>query len=160
MLSDIKKLFQYHGAEHRVLHNFESGKDITIKNAQLFPTQHPRCGTSFMFIILLSTILVFSLIDMIIMGITGQINLWIRLIFHLPLLPLVAGIAYEIIKLTTRSNNTLFQWLQKPGLWLQNITTKPPEDSMVEVAIIALKSAFGDKHEEVSENEYVAETIE
>ena len=103
---------------------------------------------------------VFAFIDTIIMGIAGQINLWMRLMFHLPLLPLVAGIAYEIIKLTTRSNNALFQWLQKPGLWLQNITTKPPEDSMVEVAITALKSAFGDRYEEVSGSEYVAETIE
>ena len=160
MLNDVKKLFQYHGAEHRVVYNFESGKDVTIKNAQLFPTQHPRCGTSFMFIVLLSAILVFALIDTIIMGIAGQINLWMRLMFHLPLLPLVTGIAYEIIKLTTRSNNALFQWLQKPGLWLQNITTKPPEDSMVEVAITALKSAFGDRYEEVSGSEYVAETIE
>jgi len=160
MLNDVKKLFQYHGAEHRVVYNFESGKDVTIKNAQLFPTQHPRCGTSFMFIVLLSAILVFALIDTIIMGIAGQINLWMRLMFHLPFLPLVTGIAYEIIKLTTRSNNALFQWLQKPGLWLQNITTKPPEDSMVEVAISALKSAFGDRYEEVSGSEYVEETIE
>ena len=159
MLNDVKKLFQYHGAEHRVVYNFESGKDVTIKNAQLFSTPHSRCGTSFMFIVLLSTILVFALIDTIIMGISGQINLWIRLMFHLALLPLVSGIAYEIIKLTTQSKNALFQWLQKPGLWLQNITTKPPEDSMVEAAITALKSAFGDRYEEVSGSEYVAETI-
>ncbi len=105
LMKDVRRLFQYHGAEHRVVYNFESGMDVEIKNAQSFPTQHPRCGTSFMFIVLLSAIIVFSIIDAVVMGITGHISLPIRLMVHLPLIPLVAGVSYEIIKLTARNGD-------------------------------------------------------
>ena len=108
-MSDVKRLFQYHGAEHRVVYNFESGKDINVKNSQSFPTQHPRCGTSFMFIVLLSAIIVFSIIDTIIIKFTGDINLFSRLAFHLPMMPLVAGISYELIKISSRNNNLFFE---------------------------------------------------
>ena len=90
LMKDVKRLFQYHGAEHRVVYNFESGKDVDVSNAQSFPTQHPRCGTSFMFIVLLSAIIVFSVIDTIIMSITGHISLPMRLMVHLPMIPLVS----------------------------------------------------------------------
>ena len=160
LMKDVGRLFQYHGAEHRVVYNFESGKDINITNAQSFPTQHPRCGTSFMFIVLLSAIIVFSIIDTIVMYVTGHISLPIRLMVHLPMIPFVAGVSYEIIKVTARKGNSIiFRMLRAPGLWLQNITTRKPEDEMVEVAITALKEAFGDKFDEMSGKEYVAEAI-
>ena len=160
LMKDVGRLFQYHGAEHRVVYNFESGKDINITNAQSFPTQHPRCGTSFMFIVLLSAIIVFSIIDTIVMSVTGHISLPIRLMVHLPMIPFVAGVSYEIIKVTARKGDSIiFRMLRAPGLWLQNITTRKPEDKMVEVAITALKEAFGDKFDEMSGKEYVAEAI-
>jgi uncharacterized protein YqhQ len=159
-MKDVKRLFQYHGAEHRVVYNFESGKDVDVSNAQSFPTQHPRCGTSFMFIVLLSAIIVFSVIDTIIMSITGHISLPMRLMVHLPMIPLVAGVSYEVIKITARKGDSLiFRMLRAPGLWLQNITTKQPEDDMIEVAITALKEAFGDDYDEMTGKEYVAEAI-
>lgn len=160
LMKDVGRLFQYHGAEHRVVYNFESGKNINITNAQSFPTQHPRCGTSFMFIVLLSAIIVFSIIDTIVMSVTGHISLPIRLMVHLPMIPFVAGVSYEIIKVTAKKGDSIiFRMLRAPGLWLQNITTRKPEDKMVEVAITALKEAFGDKFDEMSGKEYVAEAI-
>ncbi|MDP6991126.1 MAG: DUF1385 domain-containing protein [Candidatus Marinimicrobia bacterium] len=160
LMKDVKRLFQYHGAEHRVVYNFESGKDVDVSNAQSFPTQHPRCGTSFMFIVLLSAIIVFSVIDTIIMSITGHISLPVRLMVHLPMIPFVAGVSYEVIKITARKGDSLiFRMLRAPGLWLQNITTKQPEDDMIEVAITALKEAFGDDYDEMTGKEYVAEAI-
>ena len=158
-LSDVKRLFQYHGAEHRVVYNFESGKDVNVKNAQAFPTQHPRCGTSFLFIVLLSAILVFALVDTLIIGVLGTISLPLRLLFHLPLIPFVSGIGYELIKLSSKSNTLVFRILKKPGLWLQNITTKNPEDEMVEVSIKALEKAFGQRYDEMLGKEYTAEAI-
>ena len=158
-LSDVKRLFQYHGAEHRVVYNFESGKDVNVKNAQAFPTQHPRCGTSFLFIVLLSAILVFALVDTLIIGVLGTISLPLRLLFHLPLIPFVSGIGYELIKLSSKSNTLVFRILKKPGLWLQNVTTKNPEDEMVEVSIKALEEAFGQRYDEMLGKEYTAEAI-
>ena len=158
-MNDVKRLFQYHGAEHRVVYNFESGKKISIKNAQLFPSQHPRCGTSFMFIVLLSAIIVFSIIDSFIMMFTGNITLVSRLLFHLPMIPIVAGISYEIIKISSRNDNLFFRILRTPGLWLQNITTRQPDDEMVEVAIHAIEKAFGKKLDSMSGKQYVAEAV-
>ena len=160
LMKDVSRLFQYHGAEHRVVYNFESGKKIDINNSQSFPTQHPRCGTSFMFIVLLSAIIIFSIIDSIVISIIGEISLPIRLLVHLPMIPLVAGLSYEVIKITARKGNSfIFKMLRAPGLWLQNITTSKPEDRMVEVAIVALKEAFGDKFDEMQGKKYVAEAI-
>ena len=159
LLSDVKRLFQYHGAEHRVVYNFESGKDVNVKNAQAFPTQHPRCGTSFLFIVLLSAILVFALVDTLVISALGTISLPLRLLFHLPLIPFVSGIGYELIKLSSKRSSLVFRILKKPGLWLQNITTKNPEDEMVEVSIEALEKAFGDRYDEMLGKEYTAEAI-
>ena len=159
LIKDISRLFQYHGAEHRVIYNFESGKNVTVENAQSFPTQHPRCGTSFLFIILLSAIFVFALVDTLVMYFLGTISLPIRLLFHLPMIPFVSGVGYELIKLSVKSESVFFSILKKPGLWLQNITTKKPEDDMVEVSITALKEAFGDKYKDMIGKEYTAEAI-
>ncbi|MBT3517990.1 MAG: DUF1385 domain-containing protein [Candidatus Marinimicrobia bacterium] len=159
LLKDVRRLFQYHGAEHRVVYNFESGKDVNVENAQSFPTQHPRCGTSFLFIVLLSAILVFALVDTIVIYFLGTISLPIRLLFHLPMIPFVSGVGYEIIKLSAKSDSLFFSILKKPGLWLQNITTKQPENEMVDVSITALKEAFGDRYDEMVGKEYTAEAI-
>ena len=159
LLNDVKRLFQYHGAEHRVVYNFESGRNVNIQNAQSFPTQHPRCGTSFLFIVLLSAILVFALVDTLIIFALGTISLPLRLLFHLPMIPIVSGIGYELIKLSSRKESLFFTLLKKPGLWLQNITTRKPEDEMVEVSIRALKEAFGDQYDEMIGKEYTAEAI-
>ena len=159
LLKDVRRLFQYHGAEHRVVYNFESGKNVNIINAQSFPTQHPRCGTSFLFIVLLSAIIVFALVDTLVIYFIDTISLPIRLLFHLPMIPFVSGIGYELIKLSARKDSMIFTVLKKPGLWLQNITTQKPEDDMVEVSITALQEAFGDKYEEMIGKEYTAEAI-
>ena len=159
LLKDVGRLFQYHGAEHRVVYNFESGDEVNIKNAQLFPTQHPRCGTSFLFIVLLSAILVFAIVDTIVMYFLGTISLPIRLLFHIPMIPLVSGIGYELIKISAKSDFLLFNILKQPGLWLQNITTREPDNDMVEVSITALKEAFGDRYDEMIGKKYTAEAI-
>ena len=159
LFKDVNRLFRYHGAEHRVVYNFESGKDVNVENAQSFPTQHPRCGTSFLFIVLLSAILVFAMVDTIVIYSLGTISLPIRLLFHLPMIPFVSGIGYELIKLSSKSDSIFFSILKKPGLLLQNITTKQPEDDMVVVSITALKAAFGDKYKDMVGKEYTAEAI-
>ena len=158
-ISDISRLFQYHGAEHKVVYNFESGKTLSIKNAQSFPTQHPRCGTSFMFIVLISAIFVFALVDTIAMYFFGTISLSMRLLSHLPLIPLVSGVGYELIKLTSKSDLFIFRVLKAPGIFLQNITTKQPDDEMIEVSITALKDAFGDQYNSFIGKKYKAEAI-
>ena len=159
-MKDVKRLFQYHGAEHRVVYNFESGQAVTVKNAQSFPTQHPRCGTSFLFIVMISDIIVFSVIDTVYIYFFGSLTVVSRILLHLLLMPLVAGIGYEVLKISARkSDNAIFKMFRAPGLWLQNITTKEPEDAMVEVAIESLKSAFGDKYKDVIGKKYVAEAI-
>ena len=159
-MKDVKRLFQYHGAEHRVVYNFESGIALTVKNSQSFPTQHPRCGTSFLFIVMISAIIIFSVIDTIFIGFFGSLAVISRIILHLLMMPLVAGIGYEMLKISARNgDNVIFRMLRAPGLWLQNITTKEPEDEMVEVAIESLKSAFGDKYADVIGKKYVAEAI-
>jgi len=160
LMKDVKRLFQYHGAEHRVVYNFESGKALTVKNAQSFPTQHPRCGTSFLFIVMISAIIIFSVIDTVFIGFFGGLTVLSRIGLHLLMMPLVAGISYEVLKMSARnSRNIFFRILKAPGLWLQNITTKEPEDAMVEVAIESLKNAFGDKYNDVIGKKYIAEAI-
>ena len=161
-LSDerYRRLFQYHGAEHKTVYNFESGKKLNVSNAQEFPTQHPRCGTSFLFIIMIVAILSFAVLDSILMLYIGELKVWMRLIFHIPFIPVVAGLGYEVLKLTAKHrSNILFRALAQPGLWLQNITTKQPNDEQVEVALKALEEAFGDKLEEYTGKSYVAEAI-
>ena len=158
-IKDISRLFQYHGAEHKVVYNFESGKELSIQDSQSFPTQHPRCGTSFMFIVLLSAIFVFAIVDTIIIYYFGTISLSVRLLIHLPLIPLVSGIGYEIIKITSKNDFLIFRLLKAPGIFLQNITTKEPDDSMVEVSIAALKDAFGNEYNKFSGKKFTGEAI-
>ena len=161
LIKDVHRLFQYHGAEHKTVYNFESGKDLNVSNAQQFPTQHPRCGTSFLFIIMIVAILSFALLDSAIMLYINELKIWMRLVFHIPFIPIVGGLGYDVLKLTAKyRNNIFFLILAKPGLWLQNITTKQPDNEQVEVALKALEEAFGDKLPQYTSGEtFVAEAI-
>ena len=161
-LEDVKRLFQYHGAEHKTIYNFESGKKLSIKNAKPFTTLHPRCGTSFVFILLMIGILSFGILDTIILklGIIKEFNVINRVLSHLPLVPIVAGFGYEFLKLTAKHrNNIIFRIFAAPGLWLQLITTKEPEEDQLEIAILALEEAFGDKINKLQNSEFVADAI-
>jgi uncharacterized protein YqhQ len=161
LMKDIQRLFQYHGAEHKVVFTFESGQELNVANTRSFTTHHPRCGTSFIFIILLASILMYALIDTGIIFVFGRITLSLRIIFHLLLLPLVAGTGYELLKITARYQNQWWgRWLSTPGLWLQRITTKPPTDDQIEVAIAALRAAFGDRYQDYVGQAFVADAVE
>lgn len=161
LMKDVKRLFQYHGAEHKTVYTFEAGKTLDLESARPFQTQHPRCGTSFIFIVLLSSILLFAIIDSVVKLFVGEMTLQIRLLTHLPLIPLVAGVSYEVLKLSSKYRH--IKWvraLAAPGIWLQNITTSEPDDDQLTVAIESLKSAFGDKLEDYQGQTYVAEAID
>ena len=159
-LNDVKRLFQYHGAEHKTVYNFESGKELNIKNARKFSTLHPRCGTSFIFIIMIVTIFSYTILDSIALLFIDNLNFSIRLIMHLLCLPLVAGIGYEVLKfLSNKQHILMFKYLSKPGLLLQNITTKEPDDLQLEIAIYALKTAFDNKIDQFKGKTYTAESI-
>jgi len=161
LMSDVKRLFQYHGAEHKTVYTFEAGKELDLESARPFPTQHPRCGTSFIFIVLLSSILMFAVIDSIVKLFVGEMTLQIRLLTHLPLIPFVAGVGYEVLKLTSKYRHIAWvRGLAAPGIWLQNITTRPPDDDQLEVAIESLKVAFGDDLKKYQGSSYVAEAID
>lgn len=161
LMKDVRRLFEYHGAEHKVVYTFEAGQDLTVENARKYTTQHPRCGTSFIFIVLLISILLFSLIDTLVIYAFGSIGLVTRIVYHLVSVPLVAGVSYELLKLSSRySNNLITRILIKPGLWLQKITTNPPSDEQLETAIVALKTAFGDDYEKYKGQQYEAEALD
>ncbi len=142
LMKDVKRLFRYHGAEHKTIYAFESGEPLTVENARRYTTLHPRCGTSFLVMVMLVSLLFFSILDSFIIYFHGNINLVIRLMVHLPLVPLVGGFSYEAIKASAKKpDHPLVKLLIAPGLWLQKITTQEPDDSMLEVAIAALKAA-------------------
>lgn len=144
-MKDVRRLFQYHGAEHKTVYAFENRCDLTIDNARRFTTLHPRCGTSFLVMVMLISLLFFALVDTLIMAWLGHISLPIRLLTHLPLVGVVGGISYEAIRLSSKyADNPLVRLLISPGLALQRITTREPDDSMLEVAIVALKAARGE----------------
>jgi len=144
LMKDVKRLFRYHGAEHKAVFTFESGGDLTPASAMGYTRFHPRCGTSFILIVMVSAVLLFAILDTILIGILGTITLPVRLLTHIPFIPLVGGVAYEFIRWSAkRSSTPLGKALVAPGLWLQRITTKEPENDMLEVAIVALKCALG-----------------
>lgn len=132
--SEMKRLFAYHGAEHKAVFCYEAGDPLEIGKAQQYSTHHPRCGTSFLLIVMVLSILLFSLF--------GWVSLWQRIVIRLLMLPLVAGISYEAIRLTASSPLPLLRLVTLPGLWLQNLTTSEPDNSQVEVALCALKAVL------------------
>ena len=133
-LEDIKKVFQYHGAEHKTIHCYENGLELTVENARKFTTLHPRCGTNFLFIVMIISIIIFSF--------TGWPNLIVRVLIRLLCMPIVAGIAYEIIRFFGKFDNIATKIFSYPGLMLQKITTREPDDKQLEVAITALKAVL------------------
>lgn len=144
-MKDVKRLFQYHGAEHKTVYTFENKKPLVVEEARKFTTLHPRCGTSFLAIVMIISLLFFAFVDTLILYFHGTITFWIRIAVHLPLVSLVGGISYEALRLSAKySHNPIVKMLIAPGLALQLITTKEPDDDMLEVAIVALKAARGD----------------
>ncbi len=142
---DFRRIFEYHGAEHKSIWAYENQESLTPENAKKYTTLHPRCGTSFILIVALFAILIFAIADTLFQVITGNPpQIFVRLALHFSLLPLVAGGSYEILKASARScKNPLVRALIKPGLWLQLITTKEPSLDQLEVAIVAVKASLG-----------------
>lgn len=142
-MKDVQRVFQYHGAEHKVVFTYEANSPLTIEAARVFSRFHPRCGTSFLLIVMLASVFIFSIFDALYIQYIGPMNIFIRLLTHLPLVPFVGGVAYEFIRLSARKSNTkIGKSLVAPGLWLQKITTKEPTDAQIEVALAALKAAL------------------
>jgi uncharacterized protein YqhQ len=131
---DIRRVFEFHGAEHKVVFNFESGKPVSVENAQQFVTWHPRCGTSFLFVIMLISMLVY----MVVPAPTFAAKLIERIVF----LPFIVGLSYELIRFAAKRRGSFLALLTAPGLWTQRITTKPPTDEQTAVAIRALEGAM------------------
>jgi uncharacterized protein YqhQ len=135
LLKDIRRVFQYHGAEHKTVFTWESGLPLTVDNARPQPRQHPRCGTSFLMVVMLVSIVLFSVIKF--------DSLLYNFLVRLALFPLVAGLSYEIIRLSAKKEGSwVFKLITRPGVWLQNITTQEPDDQQLEVAIEALKESL------------------
>ena len=135
LLKDIRRVFQYHGAEHKTVFTWEAGLPLTVENARPQPRQHPRCGTSFLMVVMLVAIVLFSIVKF--------DSLLFNFLVRIALLPVVAGISYEIIRLSARKEGGwFFKFITKPGVWLQNVTTKEPDDDQLEVAIEALKESL------------------
>lgn len=147
-IKDVKILFQYHGAEHKAIHCYEKEKKLTIKNVKKFTTLHPRCGTSFLLIVFIVSIFVFSLLPSIALFYYpnfSNLSAWIRkgvlFLIRILLIPFIAGVSYEILKISDKKqDNIVFKIISLPGLWLQKITTKEPSKRQIEVAIYSLKN--------------------
>jgi len=134
-LKDIKRIFEYHGAEHKTVYAWEAGEELTVVNAQRFPRQHPRCGTSFLMLVMLVSIILFSVIKF--------DSLILNMLMRIVLIPLIAGISYEIIRAAgSKETSRIFSIITRPGIWLQNLTTKEPSEDQLEVAIYALKESL------------------
>jgi len=134
MMKDMNRVFQYHGAEHKTVYNFEAHEDLKVANAKKFSTLHPRCGTSFLLVVMIVSILVFSLAHF--DSLAG------KLLSRIALLPLIAGISYEIIRYSSKHPRSLLRIVTLPGLLLQKITTKEPDETQLEIAIRALQEAL------------------
>ena len=135
LLRDIRRVFEYHGAEHKVVYTWEADEELTVANARTKRRQHPRCGTSFLMVVMLVSIVAFSVVKF--------DSLLFNFLVRLVLIPVIAGVSYEIIRASANSKaQWFFSVITRPGLWLQNVTTKEPDDSQLEVAIYALKESL------------------
>jgi len=134
-IKDIKRVFEYHGAEHKVVYTYEAGEELNVDNVKKYSTLHPRCGTSFIFIVLIMSILVFSLL--------GRQTLLLRIAYRIAIIPIIAGLSYEILKLSAKNmNKSIVKWAVMPGLWFQKLTTSEPDNTQIEVAIKALEGVL------------------
>jgi uncharacterized protein YqhQ len=137
MLNDIKRVWQYHGAEHKAIHCYEAGEELTVENVRKYSTKHPRCGTSFLFLVMVVSIIMFSFL--------GWYHPVVNALLRLLMIPVVAGVAYEILKLAGRHSDWfIMKIINAPGLLFQHLTTREPDDSQIEVAIEALKNVLVD----------------
>ena len=133
--SDVRRTFQYHGAEHMSIHALEAGDPLTVEAIRKYPTAHPRCGTEFLVVVILVSIVVFSLV--------GRQEVPIMVASRIVLIPVIAGISYELLRFGARHRGSrIVRWLFQPGIWVQKITTKQPTDAMLEVAIVSLEQAL------------------
>ena len=135
-MKEIHRVFEYHGAEHKTIACYEAGDELTVENVRKYTRFHPRCGTSFLVIVLLLSILVSSLVT--------WDNIWMRVGLKILCLPIIMSLSYECIKYAGRHDNLLTRILSAPGLWTQRLTTKEPDDSMIEVAIASMKRVIPD----------------
>lgn len=142
-MEDIKRTFMYHGAEHKCINCIEHGKDLTLENVRNSSKEHKRCGTSFLLIVMVISILFFMVVRV--------DGIWLRMLSRIVLIPVIAGVSYEILQLAGRSNSKFMDIVSRPGMWMQGLTTKEPEDSMIEVAIAATEAVF-DWKEYLKEN--------
>jgi len=134
-LRDIRRIFEYHGAEHKTVFTWEAGDALTVANARRYPRQHPRCGTSFLMIVMLVSILLFSVVKF--------DSLLLNMATRIALVPVIAGISYEIIRAAgKKESSAFFAFITRPGIWLQNLTTREPSDDQLEVAIYALNESL------------------
>ena len=133
-LSDIKRTLMYHGAEHKTINCVENGLDLTVENVKTQSRYHRRCGTSFLLVVMLVSIIFFFFIQI--------DNLWLQMLYRILLIPVVAGVSFELIQFVGNSDNRLVLWISKPGLWLQKLTTREPDDGMIEVAIASVEAVF------------------
>lgn len=133
-MKDIKRLYMYHGAEHKCINCIEKGRPLTVRNVMRSPRQHKRCGTSFLLFVVFISVIVFFFIRV--------DNLALKLVLRLLLVPVIAGISYEIIRLAGRSDNIFIQIISTPGMWMQGLTTKEPDEEMAEVAIASVEAVF------------------
>ncbi|HWR38030.1 MAG TPA: DUF1385 domain-containing protein [Patescibacteria group bacterium] len=132
LMKDIQRVFQYHGAEHKAIHAYEAGVPLEVENIRPYSRLHPRCGTNFLLIVMVVSIVMFAFL--------GWPDLWLRIVSRIVLLPVVAGLAYEIIRFAGRSDKKWVACAIAPGLWLQQLTTREPSDDQIEVAIAALNA--------------------
>ncbi len=139
-LKDMQRVFEYHGAEHKTIACYEAGEELTAENAKKYTRFHPRCGTSFLLIVMVISILFFSFLT--------WDNVWTRMGTRLLLLPVVAGVSYEIIKIAGRGKSKCIAFLTKPGLWMQKLTTREPDATQLEVAIASLKAVLPENGED------------
>jgi uncharacterized protein YqhQ len=134
-LNDIKRVWMYHGAEHKTIHCYENGDELTVENVRKYSTHHPRCGTSFLFLVMIVSIIVFSFL--------GWHNALLNALLRLLMIPVVAGVAYEILRFAGRHTDWLvMRIVNAPGMLFQYLTTREPDDSMIEVAIVAMENVI------------------
>lgn len=144
-LKDIQRTFRYHGAEHKTIFCYERGLELTVENVRPMPRHHPRCGTSFLFVVIVIAVLVSSVVFALPVIREVAANAIVRILLHLVLLPVVVAVTYELNRFIGRHDNPVTRLLSAPGMWMQNFTTFEPDDSMIEVAIQALTLVLPDK---------------
>jgi uncharacterized protein YqhQ len=133
-MEDIKRTFMYHGSEHKCINCLEHGLVLNVENVRKSSKEHKRCGTSFLLIVMVISILFFMVVRV--------DTIWLRIVSRIVLIPVIAGVSYEVLRLAGTSNSKIMDIVSRPGMWMQGLTTKEPDDSMIEVAIVAVEAVF------------------